>query len=191
MKKSILIIFFLLAFLERTLYDLGPNIELVTTAMILSSFFYGKKETLFLVFLIMLFSDIVIGNTNIFLFTWTGFLIPVLFSQKIINKFSCLLKPSVKKASSPLSLAATGLSANLFFFFWTNFGVWLISGMYSKTLTGLLMSYINALPFLRYQAISTLIFVPSGFLLIKAVFYLANKYNLSFKVTSLPNSIRN
>jgi hypothetical protein len=37
--------------------------------------------------------------------------------------------------------------------------------MYPKTAMGLLMSYINAVPFMRYQLISTLIFVPVGFLL--------------------------
>src|SRR4030042_3353676 len=130
MRKIIIIIFFTLAFLERIVYDLGPNVELVTTVMILVSFYYGKKESFWMVFFIMFFSDLIIGNTNIFIFTWTGFLIPALFSENLINKFTNL-KSSItyhqslitKKMSISSSLALTGLYSNIFFYLWTNFGV--------------------------------------------------------------------
>lgn len=194
MRKIILVILFTLAFLERIVYDLGPNVELVTTVMILVSFYYGKKESFWMVFFIMFFSDLIIGNTNIFIFTWTGFLIPALFSENLINKFTNL-KSSItyhqslitKKMSISSSLALTGLSSNIFFYLWTNFGVWLLSGMYSKTAMGLLMSYINALPFLRYQAVSTLLFVPLGFFLTEITISMSKKYQLKNKLVSSLN----
>ncbi|SRR4030043_1226173 len=194
MRKIILVILFTLAFLERIVYDLGPNVELVTTVMILVSFYYGKKESFWMVFFIMFFSDLIIGNTNIFIFTWTGFLIPALFSENLINKFTNL-KSSItyhqslitKKMSISSSLALTGLSSNIFFYLWTNFGVWLLSGMYPKTAMGLLMSYINALPFLRYQAVSTLLFVPLGFFLTEITISMSKKYQLKNKLVSSLN----
>lgn len=166
-KNLFLIILFILAFGERVFFDFGPNFELVTTALILSSFYLGNKASFLTVFLIILLSDIIIGNTNIFIFTWSGFLIPALFLNKTLNT-SALIKI--------LNGTFAGVTANLFFFLWTNFGVWLLSGMYAKTITGLLMSYINALPFLRYQFVSTLIFVPLGFVIAELTILIHKKF---------------
>lgn len=163
-----LIILFFVAFGERVFFDFGPNFELVTTALVLSSFYLGRKISFWTVFIIMLFSDLVIGNTNIFIFTWSGFLIPALFLNKSRN-----MSPLIKTINGTLA----GVSANLFFFIWTNFGVWLLSDMYTKTASGLLMSYFNALPFLRYQLISTLIFIPSAIHITEVTISFVNKYN--------------
>ncbi len=195
----LLAILFLIAFAERVFFDLGPNFELVTTALILSSFYFGKKESFLLVFFIMLFSDFIIGNTNIFIFTWSGFLIPALFSTNLINRISysinnlslktrnLLLSKSFPKNKSQsqitskiftfLSLTLSGLISNLFFFFWTNFGVWLLDSwnMYPNSFQGLIMAYINALPFLKYQTLSTLLLLPNGFLLTETfIFFYKN-----------------
>jgi hypothetical protein len=146
------------AFLERTVFDLGPNIELVTMAMILASLYLKKNHVFWLTFAIMATTDRVIGNTPIFIFTWSGFLIPSLFSARLITKLTSRKFPKL------FSLTSTGLIANLFFYFWTNFGVWLLDSwnMYPKTAAGLAMSYINALPFLKLHLISSLIFIPAG-----------------------------
>jgi hypothetical protein len=61
---------------------------------------------------------------------------------------------------------------------WTNLGVWLLSEMYPKNGLGLTMSYINALPFLRYQAISTLTFVPLGLTLVEILIIFNKKFIL-------------
>src|SRR3989338_2258626 len=142
-KYLILIALFIVAFSERVIFDLGPNVELVTAALILSSFYIGRRESFWLTFAIMFFSDLIIGNTNIFIFTWSGFLIPALAVSRLLKK----TKPGLKL----LSLTGLGLSSNIFFFFWTNFGVWLLDswGMYSNDLSGLVRCYINALPFLK------------------------------------------
>lgn len=164
-KYLFLISLFLIAFYERVFFDLGPNIELVTTAMLLSAFYLGRKYSLWLTFLIMFATDLVIGNSNIFIFTWSGFLIPALVSSNIFKK----QRLSGIRLIGLGTLAGIGSTA--FFFIWTNFGVWLLSSMYPKTALGLLASYINALPFLRLQAISTLIFVPLGFALSELALY--------------------
>lgn len=177
---------FLIAFAERVFFDFGPNFELVTTALVLSSFYIGRKGSFWVVFLVMFLSDLIIGNTNIFLFTWSGFLIPALLSRNLIKKLTSFLSQNTKykiqntsKFRNLLPLTSAGLIANLFFFIWTNFGVWLLSGMYPKTALGLLMSYINALPFLKYQFISTLIFIPTVYILTELAIYLQKKYQRS------------
>ena len=85
-KYLILIALFLVAFLERTVFDLGANIELVTMAMILASFYFGKKEAFWLTLAIMAATDIILGNTSILLFTWSGFLLPALFVYSALKK---------------------------------------------------------------------------------------------------------
>jgi hypothetical protein len=148
-------ILFILAFIERTFFDLGPNVELVTLAMLATSIYLSRSQALKLTFILMAATDLVIGNTNIFLFTWTGFLIPIFAISKL-------------KKYNPLFL---GISSNLFFYIWTNLGVWLLDswGMYSKDLPGLIHCYINGLPFLKNQLCSTLLFVPLGFFILSRV----------------------
>ena len=46
---------------------------------------------------------------------------------------------------------------SLFYWLWTNCGVWLTSGLYSKNFAGLLTCYAVALPFLRNALIGDLI----------------------------------
>lgn len=162
MKKVFILSIFFLALAERVWFDLGPNIELITLATILSAFYLDRKTTLLLTFGIVVLSDLLIGNSNIFVFTWSGFILPIL----AINIFKNL------KVNNVLSGTLAGISFNLFFFFWTNFGVWALDswGMYPNTALGLIQSYINGLPFLKYQLTSTLFFVPIGFLIYEVMF---------------------
>lgn len=186
MKKLLLISLFLIAFLERTVFDLGPNVELVTTVMIFTSFYFGKKESSWLTLTVLILSDFIIGNTSIFLFTWTGFLIPALLSKNLINRSTqltnqLLLKSKISSLLDKLfSLTSTGLISNLFFFIWTNFGVWLLDSweMYTKDLNGFIKCYINALPFLKNQILSSLIFIPLTLITISAAKHLYPKIAL-------------
>lgn len=45
----------------------------------------------------------------------------------------------------------------MFFWIWTNFGVWLVSGMYPHSLTGLVTCYFLALPFLKNSIIAAIV----------------------------------
>ena len=163
MKKNFVFLVFLLALLERTVFDFGPNIELVTLASLLSVFYLKRNISLFLTFLVLALSDLIIGNTGIFLFTWSGFLIPILLSANFLKKLNL---NGIKK----VGLATfSGIGMNLFFYAWTNFGVWAQSswGMYPRNLSGLIASYINGLPFLKMSLTSTLFFVPLTFAILE------------------------
>ncbi|KKQ98042.1 MAG: hypothetical protein UT24_C0005G0061 [Candidatus Woesebacteria bacterium GW2011_GWB1_39_12] len=184
-KYLVLTLLFLIAISERIAFDLGPNVELITATMILSSFYFGKKESFWLTFAIISLSDLVIGNSNIFLFTWSGFLIPAFLASSILKKLITNHRsPITEKISNIFSLTSIGFSANIFFYLWTNFGVWLLGNMYAKNLAGLLMSYFYALPFLKNQLASTLIFIPLGFTITELAISLNKKYQFGNKLNT-------
>jgi hypothetical protein len=185
MKKIYLIALFTLAFLERTAFDLGPNIELVTMAMVLSAYYFGKKESFWLTFAVIVATDRLIGNSNIFFFTWSGFLIPALLASGLLKRLKILItnhsSQFTKKIFTTMSLATVGITANIFFFLWTNFGVWFLDSwnMYPNTFQGLITSYINGLPFLRYQLASTIIFIPLVYGATELSLFVYSKLHLS------------
>jgi hypothetical protein len=51
------------------------------------------------------------------------------------------------KRTAPLPVAGASLAAATIFYLTTNFAVWAASGMYSKTLAGLVTCYVAAIPF--------------------------------------------
>jgi len=159
MKKNILFIAItvILGVLSRTVFHLAPNLEFVTALTLAGTFFIKDLKLRFILpLLIMIVSDMIIGNTNIFLFTWSGFMIlPVI--QMILKKFS---KSKNDFLSGLFLTSASGIVGTVVFYLWTNLGVVLLTNMYTNNLTGLMSSYINALPFLRIQLAGNLMLVP-------------------------------
>ena len=76
----------------------------------------------------------------------------------------------------PLMGAGYGLVGALFFYFYTNFGVWLIGNWYPHTLAGLIQSYVMGLPFLKLHAVSSMLLLGGTLSIIKLV-------TLSFRVS--------
>jgi hypothetical protein len=181
---ALLALLFLAAFLERTVFDLGPNVELVTTAMVLTVFYFGKKESFWLTFAVMVLSDIIIGNSIIFIFTWSGFLIPSLLLPKLFRNSKLKIRNLFWKTAG---LTGTGLLTNLFFYFYTNFGVWLIGNMYTKNMAGLITCYVNGLPFLKPQIFSSLLFIPLGFMACELILRTLKKLHLNHFKTLATN----
>lgn len=50
---------------------------------------------------------------------------------------------------TPLRIGAAGIAGSVLFFVITNFGMWLFSGIYPRTLVGLEACYVAAIPFFR------------------------------------------
>lgn len=155
LKKLIFASFLIaLGIFFRTFWHLAPNVEYVTAASLLAGAYLGKKYALLVPFTIMVLSDTLIGNSNIFVFTWSGYLLIGLMGQ-----MGLMGKSNLKRAT------AAGVLASLFFFVWTNFGVWLMDswGMYPRTIGGLMESYVMGLPFLKLNLLGNLFFVPVSF----------------------------
>lgn len=149
--------------LTRTAIHWAPNVEFVTAITFLACYIYRDlKVQLGVPILIMFLSDLIIGNTSIFIFTWTGFLLPV-----VLMHFFGLIYPRSDLKVWQITLLA--LISTLLFFLWTNFGVVVVSEMYSKDAIGLLQSYVNGLPFLRNQLFGNLMIVP-GMLFVAGLF---------------------
>lgn len=77
------------------------------------------------------------------LFTYTGFMMIVIFGSRLQCSWKIL----------PVYI----LISSFGFWSWTNFGVWLTSGLYPKTLASLCACYVVALPFLRNSLIGDMI----------------------------------
>jgi len=137
-----------------------PNFEAVTALSLVSgSFsggFYAPLIPLFIIFL----SDIYFGNTSVYLFTWSAFI--------LIGIFGIFFKRNSKYYF--LKITSGGILSVLFFYLWTNFGWWLTSGMYPMSFEGLIASYIAGLPFLKNQLASVLIFTPAFSLIFSLIY---------------------
>lgn len=137
----------LLGILTRTVWHVGPNIEFVTGITMLGIWTLRSQSLkLLLPLAIMVGSDLIIGNSAIFMFTWSGFALIALLG--LISRAS---------GADYIKFVGGGIAGVIVFFLWTNLGVMLISGMYDHSLAGLVQSYANALPFLRNQLISNAI----------------------------------
>ena len=164
-KKKILFAIFVIIFgvilrlfLNR---EVGiPNFEAVTALSLVSGSFLGSFFAPTIPLFIIFLSDIFFGNTSVYLFTWSAFV--------IIGLFGSLMKRTSKHYL--LKTTCLGLLSVLFFYLWTNFGWWLTSRMYEMNLGGLIKSYIAGIPFLKNQLISALIFVPSFSALFSFIF---------------------
>jgi hypothetical protein len=128
-----------------------PNFEAVTAISLISGSLLGGIFAAVVPLFIIFISDIYFGNTLIHLFTWSAFI--------LIGIFGILFKKSSKYYF--LKITGGGIISVLFFYLWTNFGWWLVSGMYPLNSQGLLACYAAAIPFLKNQLMSILIFVPA------------------------------
>jgi len=171
MKLKVALILILLGFLFRTVFHLGENIEFVTSAALLSGSFLGPFWAVTVPLVIMAVSDFFIGNTMIYLFTWSAYLIIGLMGFLLLRK-------KKGKISHIIKAGFTGIVSSLIFFLWTNFGVWFLDsfGMYEKSFNGLLSAYIYGLPFLKSNLTGNLFFVPLSF----AVFHFIPELYLAY-----------
>ena len=110
--------------------------------------FYFKQ--IYLSFFVVIFSmfigDLFLGFHSTMFFTYISLAVAVLIGLNI-------------KRFSFAEILLGGLSSSLAFFIITNFGAWLTLEMYEKNLSGLLQSYVLAIPFFHSTLISTLLYL--------------------------------
>jgi hypothetical protein len=171
-RLSLSLILVFIAVAERIWFDLGPNVELVMTASILAGMYLGRKWGIGVALLSLLISDLVIGNSAIMLFTWSAF--------TLIAAGSFIIK------RRPLLAGGYGFISALFFYFYTNFGVWLIGGLYPPTLTGLMRSYLMGLPFLKLHAVTSVLFLFASVSLFNILIAFKQKRGIRFNSGAVP-----
>ncbi len=137
----------------RLLLQDWPNIETITATALIAGALLGWRWGAAIALIVIAASDIFIGNNSIMIFTWSAF--------ALIGAGGWLLHK--KAAFSPkftLQMTGLGLGAAVFFYLFTNFGVWLLFPMYPHTWAGLVACYVAAIPFFRFSIASALITVP-------------------------------
>jgi len=156
-RKIILFVCLVIAAVsERLWFDLGPNIELVMTSSVLASMYLGRRLGVGVALVSLMISDFFLGNTLIMIFTWSGFALIAWGGRWL-------------KGKNGLFGAGYGLVGALFFYFYTNFGVWLIGNLYPHTFSGLIQSYVMGLPFLRLHAVGSVLLLSGSMVLIEIV----------------------
>lgn len=161
-----------IAVAERLWFDLGPNVELVMTAGVVAGMYLGQKWGAGVALSALIISDRILGNSPILLFTWSAMALIVAGSRWIKRR--------------PLAAGGYGLVGALFFYFYTNFGVWLIGGLYPHTLAGLGRSYLMGLPFLKLHAVSSVLFLTVSVYIIENLIALKTKRGIRFDSGAVP-----
>lgn len=95
---------------------------------------------------IMVMSDLILGLHDTILFTWGGFMLVALFGMLLKDQRNIIRVP----------LGAIG--AAVIFFIVSNFGVWVVSGMYAHTWQGLIDCYVMAIPFFKTSLLADFVY---------------------------------
>ncbi|KRD36580.1 MULTISPECIES: DUF6580 family putative transport protein [Oerskovia] len=130
-----------------------PNLELVTSAAFVAAVLVRHRLAFLAPLVVAVVSDLALGNTSIALFTWSAWLVVGL---------AALLTRSTSGWGRVGAAAGLGVGGSLWFFFWTNFGVWFQGRgvWYPAGLDGLVASYVAGLPFLRTMLVGNLVLLP-------------------------------
>ena len=153
LKKEIFPISLILILAFARLVPHPPNFTPIVAIAIMSSYFFRNMYLSFAVIIIsMLLADVFIGFYNNMFFVYLSLLLITFIFFRISTKIK--LK----------NLFIFGFFGSVIFFLISNFGVWILSGMYEKNLNGLAYCYFLALPFFVNTILSTIIFTYSAFI---------------------------
>ena len=121
---------------------------IIAVISIISGILLGGYYTFMVPFSVMMVTELILGNTLIFLFTWSGFVLLGIIGYLIKSKRSLTFR------NLPTFLGA-GIGGVIIYDIWTNFGCWL--GWYPHSFNGLITCYTVSLPFLFWHLLSTTI----------------------------------
>jgi len=135
-------------------FQFAPNLELITVASVLAAVILGWKAAIIVPLASMILSDLIIGNSSIFVYTWSSF--------ALIGLGALLLKKLNSKPKSQIIYSfGFAIASSFAFFAITNFGVW-TEGWFPATWEGLIDCYAVAIPFYRTMLIGNIIIVPAA-----------------------------
>lgn len=132
------------------------------------AYFPSKKQSLLIPLAALLLSDLVLGFHNTMVFVYMAFALIVILGWNL------------REGKSAFKVGTFALVTSSLFFLISNFGVWVMGGMYAPTFQGLVQCYVAALPFFDNQILGDLFF--SGVLF--GSYELAKKWAPDFVVSS-------
>jgi hypothetical protein len=126
-----------------------PNWTAVGALAVFGAYSLDKQWMKYLVPLAaMIISDAIIGFHSGIYVIYACMILSVLLGDRYFTK----------KPLRFVSVAGVTLNASLLFFVITNFMVWLQSGLYEKSLAGLILCYQMALPFFQNQILGDMFY---------------------------------
>lgn len=115
-----------------------PNVSPIDAMALFSGAYVGRRALAFAAPLAaLLLSDLLLGFYPGMLFQYASVALIVLLGTFALSRITIV------------RLAAAALVSSVLFFALSNFGVWLVSGMYAQTLAGLGACYVAAIPFFQ------------------------------------------
>lgn len=159
LRFSVITLMILLAAMSRLLPH-PPNFAPIGGMALFGAAYFSKKYWAFIIpIATMWISDLVLNNViygqyfDHFVWFYSGSLFTYLGFALIVTLGLFTLK-KVKVAN----LAVSALSASAIFFIVSNFGVWLTSGMYPHTFSGLMTCYAVGIPFFHNTILGDLVY---------------------------------
>ena len=133
---------------------LAPHPWNATPVMAIALFagtYLSRRSAILLPLAIVALTDLVLGLHPTMPFTWSAF--------ALIG----MLAWWVRRRPAPGRVVAAALAGSIVFFAVTNFGVWLVGGIYPRTLDGLWQCYVAAVPFFRNGLAGDLVYTAALF----------------------------
>lgn len=143
------------------------NFTPVIALALFGGVYLSRKQAIFLPIALFAITDIIIGFHKTMFFTWGSVLLIVLIGL------------AVRKKKNWATVLSGGIVSAVLFYIVTNFGVWMMTGMYPLTLAGLGECYVAAIPYFRSTLTGTLLFGAILFCGYEAMMALARKKGLS------------
>lgn len=122
------------------------NFTPVIALALFGGVYLKKKQAIILPLILFAVTDLILGFHKVMFFTWGSVVLIALMGLW------------VKKNKNLKTVLGGGLASAVLFFVVTNFGVWLVSGMYPMTLTGLAECFTLAIPFFRGTLLGTFVY---------------------------------
>ena len=124
-----------------------PNFTPIGAMALFSGAYLGRKGLAFVAPLAaMLLSDAILGFHSGMPFVYASVALIVLIGSLVASRITAM------------TVVGAALASSVLFFIVTNFGTWLVSGMYPLTGGGLAACYVAAIPFFQNTAVGDLFY---------------------------------
>ncbi len=122
-----------------------PNVSPVAAMALFGGAYFADKRVAFIVpFLALFLSDLFLGLHNSMVFVYAGFALTVVIGFALKNRVTVT------------NTFFAAVAASVVFFLLTNFGSWLMSGLYVKSSAGLMQAYVAGIPFFQNSLLGNL-----------------------------------
>ncbi len=124
-----------------------PNVSPVAAMALFGGAWFSDKRVAFIIPFVALFlSDLVLGLHNSMIFVYAGFALTVVIGFQL------------QKRMTITNTAFAVVVSSVVFFLLTNFGAWMTSGLYAKSMAGLMESYVAGIPFFQNSLLGNLVY---------------------------------